>query len=208
MQILVTAATKTELELYDTIQEYADILITGVGVPEVLYHLQKHLHQKKYDLVIQAGIAGTFTDKFELGDTVIVKQDIFADIGFEESSIFSSIYNTSLADKNAFPYGNGWLINKTELINKLNLPLVKSVTVNTVSDSNAQKIKLVNHFAPDIETMEGAAMHFVCLHENIPFIQLRSISNDVGVRDKSLWKIKEAITNLNEELIKILKLVK
>ena len=49
--------------------------------------------------------------------------------------------------------------------------------------------------------MEGAAFHYVCLQENIPFVQLRAISNFVGERDKSKWLMKEAIENLNRETI-------
>lgn len=207
MQLLVTAATKMELELPDEVLQYADIEITGVGVPATIYHLQKKLQQKKYDLVIQAGIAGTFGTGLLPGDVAIVKQDIFADLGFEEASVFTSIYNTVLADKNTFPFSNGWLVNKNEIINKPEFPLVKAVTVNTVSDNDAIRLRLINHFAPAVETMEGAALHYVCLHENIPFIQLRSISNEVGVRDKSKWKMKEAIANLNDALIKLIKTI-
>ena len=39
---------------------------------------------------------------------------------------------------------------------------------------------------------------------NIPFLQMRSISNKVGERDKNKWKIKEAVENLNIELIKLI----
>jgi futalosine hydrolase len=49
--------------------------------------------------------------------------------------------------------------------------------------------------------MEGAALHYVCLQENIPFVQIRSVSNYVGERDKTKWKIQEAIENLNRELL-------
>jgi futalosine hydrolase len=56
--------------------------------------------------------------------------------------------------------------------------------------------------------MEGAALHFIALHQKIPFIQLRSISNNVGERDKTKWKIKEAISNLNEELKNFIDLIK
>ena len=52
--------------------------------------------------------------------------------------------------------------------------------------------------------MEGAALHYVCLQEKVPFIQLRAISNYVGERDKSKWKMQEAITNLHNELLKLL----
>ena len=60
--------------------------------------------------------------------------------------------------------------------------------------------QFVQSFNADIETMEGAALHYVCLQEHIPFLQIRSISNHVGERDKTKWKIKEAIENLNKEL--------
>jgi futalosine hydrolase len=40
--------------------------------------------------------------------------------------------------------------------------------------------------------MEGAALHMVCLENKIPFLQIRGISNWIGERDKSKWKIAEA----------------
>ncbi|HXB92561.1 MAG TPA: hypothetical protein VNU72_09740, partial [Puia sp.] len=60
-------------------------------------------------------------------------------------------------------------------------------------------------YDPTVESMEGAALHFVCLLEKVPFLQLRSVSNDVGTRDKSKWDIKKAVARLNEELIGLLK---
>jgi futalosine hydrolase len=56
-------------------------------------------------------------------------------------------------------------------------------------------------FHPVTESMEGAALHYVCLMENIPFIQLRSISNYIGERNKKKWDMKDSIVNLNETLI-------
>jgi futalosine hydrolase len=49
--------------------------------------------------------------------------------------------------------------------------------------------------------MEGAALHYVCLMEKIPFLQIRAISNMTGDRDKSRWKLKEALKSLHEELV-------
>ena len=57
----------------------------------------------------------------------------------------------------------------------------------------------------EVESMEGAAVFYVAKMLDIPVLQLRSISNYVEPRDRSSWKIKEAINNLNEHLIKILK---
>jgi futalosine hydrolase len=65
-----------------------------------------------------------------------------------------------------------------------------------------------NKFNPVTESMEGAALHYVCLMENIPFSQLRGISNYIGERNKKKWKMKEAILKLNDELIRIIKIIK
>jgi futalosine hydrolase len=52
--------------------------------------------------------------------------------------------------------------------------------------------------------MEGAALHYTALMEGVPFLQLRAISNYIGERDKSMWKMAEAVSRLNEELQKLL----
>ena len=52
--------------------------------------------------------------------------------------------------------------------------------------------------------MEGGALHYVCLQEKTAFLQLRSVSNAVGERDKTKWDIKAAVNNLNSTLISLL----
>ena len=49
--------------------------------------------------------------------------------------------------------------------------------------------------------MEGAALHYVCLQMAQPFLQLRAISNYVMPRDRAAWKIGDAVTALNAQLI-------
>jgi futalosine hydrolase len=207
MRILLIAATKFEIAPFIAENKGVEVLITGVGVPSTMYQLQKKLQQKETDFVIQAGVGGAFKDDIKLGDVMLVKQDVFADIGMEENEDFKTIFDYGFADKNTFPYNDGWLINSNKLIPLLTLPTVKAVTVNKVSDSLLQKKQIIKSFAPEIETMEGAAFHYVCLQENIPFLQLRSISNFVGERDKSKWNMKEAIANLNATLTELINTV-
>ena len=204
MSILIVAATELEIAPFIQLDLPVDILITGVGVPAAIYHVQKKLQEKKYNSVIQAGIAGSFTDSLALGDTVIVERDCFADIGINEKGVFTYIFDTNLVNKNEFPYNDGWLVNDKLVKEKVPLPLVNAVTINTISDSITQKNILLQKFDAQIETMEGAALHFVCLQEKVNFLQLRSISNAVGERDKSKWKMKEAILNLNKQLVRLL----
>lgn len=204
MQTLLIAATEYEIHPFIAGHPDIDVLITGVGVPSAIYHLQKRIYQMDYDFIIQAGIAGSFNTGIELGHSFLVKQDCFADIGFEEKENYTPVFKTALSDKDEFPFTNGWLINTHEYLKNSGLRAVKAITVNKLSDSKLQKQQYITAFDADIETMEGAALHYVCLQENIPFLQVRSVSNYVGERDKAKWKMTGAIENLNKELITII----
>lgn len=208
MQILLLAATEKEIQPKLITQSNIDILITGVGLPATLYHLQKRLQQIDYNLVIQAGIAGSFDTAYPPGETVLVKQDTFGDLGTEEKEKFVSIFEAGLADKDETPFTDGWLRNTSALLNLSSLPKVKAVTINKVSDDAVQKQQLISQFDPQIESMEGAALHYVCLQEKIEFIQIRSIANWVGERDRSKWEIAIAIENLHAELQKLIEQVR
>ena len=81
---------------------------------------------------------------------------------------------------------------------------LNAITVNAITDDATRVQMLEKKFSAELETMEGAALHYTCLQEDIPFLQLRSISNYVGERDKLKWKMKEAIHVLNDSLVKIL----
>jgi futalosine hydrolase len=78
---------------------------------------------------------------------------------------------------------------------------VKAVSVNQISVSKQAISFYQQKFKPAIESMEGAALHYVCLMEKIPFLQVRSISNYIGERNKKNWDMKTSIENLNNELI-------
>lgn len=205
MKILIVSATALEIAPFVAENLEVEILITGVGAPACMYELTKKLQNEQYDFVIQAGIAGTFKNNFSLANTFIVTADLFADLGISENDMFYTLFDTGFADANTMPYKNGWLEN--DGIIQVGLPMAKSITVNTVSDNFDIAEMYKRKFDADIESMEGAAFHYVCLQEKIPFLQLRSISNFVGERSKTNWKIKEAIESLNVNLIRIVELL-
>lgn len=208
MKILVVAATAQEIEPFIELKTDADILITGVGIPSTIYQLTNKLITEKYNVVIQVGIGGKFSKKYKLGDVVAIRSDAFTDIGVQENNDFRSIFKLGFADENGFPFINGELINNTDIFNKLDIKKVKAVTVNTIHDKKKKTKLLKKRFRAEVESMEGAAFHFVCLQQHVPFIQLRAISNSVGERDKNKWDKKNAIGNLNKELIKLIDSIK
>ena len=201
MEILIVAATEQEVAPYMNRNENADLLITGVGAPSCMYALTKRLSEKKFDMAIQAGIAGSFKNIYPPGKTVIVKQDVFADLGIHESGNFFTLFDKGFADANVSPYTDERLLNRFP--DYFLLPAVNAITVNMVSDKKEQAEMFVKKYDPDIETMEGAAFHYVCISEGIPFIQVRSISNFVGDRPGLKWRMQEAVDSLNENLNRI-----
>lgn len=214
MHILLAAATEMEIHI---IREYLsgetgasiyaqfEIVITGVGGVASTYSLSSKIHSSRPDLVICAGIAGSFTEKYAPGKVVQVNEEVFGDLGVEENGNFKDHFDLALNDPNAFPFSNKLLINKTVFEYFSDLKPVRGVTINEISTHPARIDQLKKRHSPDIESMEGAAFHYVCIMENLPFIHLRAISNFVGERDKSRWKIDEAIRNLNNHIIQIAK---
>jgi futalosine hydrolase len=203
MSILVVAATEFEVKTFIENNKSTEVLITGIGIPATIFHLTKRLVKNEYDLVVQAGIGGSLDSTFRLGNVAAIETDTFGDIGIDEKGTFVTLFETGLAHENDFPYINGWLKNPHDYFNKLSLPAAKGITVNKITDDSVQIKKMQERFGAGIESMEGAAFHYVCLQQKAKFLQLRSISNIVGERDKTKWTMKEAIANLNIELTRV-----
>lgn len=199
MNVLVIAATERELKSikeisFDRASLRVQTAVTGVGLMPSTYAIMQLLTASRPDLIIQLGIAGSFNPSIELGTAVTVKKEMLADMGVYESGGYRDIFEMGLAEKNMAPFEQGALVNHHEnLIDALFLPVVSAVSVNEISTST-EKIKLFSEkYKADIESMEGAAVHYVCTLQQIPFVQIRGISNLVGERDKGKWKIQESM---------------
>ena len=205
MKILITAATEMELSQIDSPNQDISTCISGIGAAIAMFHLQEALQHKSYDLVIQCGIAGSFNLlNYNIGSVVIASSDVFADVGVSANNKFKTLFELGFKEKNQFPFTNGLLENNTLPLKNFELLVAKAITVNTVTDDKYTIKQLQQKFAADIETMEGAALHYICLQKKIPFLQVRGISNEVGERDKQKWKIKETLQQVTLAVNKIL----
>lgn len=215
MHILLTAATTFEIQpVTDYLKQPGhqgfshsiNTCITGIGMMATTWQLTQSIRQQRPDYIIQAGIAGSFSPHFPPGRVVIVEREIVGDLGVEENGHFKDVFDMGLQQEGNDPAPAQWLINPVASNwEGQGLALVRGVTVNEISTRPARIEHFQQNLSATVESMEGAALHYVCLQEDIPFIQLRSISNFVGIRDKQQWKMKEAITALNEQLINIFK---
>ena len=175
---------------------------SGIGMLAASFALTKLAIEDKPDLIIQVGIAGTFDTTQPLGTVVVINEETLGDLGVEEDGKWKDLFDLKLEKSSYHPFEkrklpNQWLTK----YNLLGLHEVSGITVNEISTNQERIQKLMKKYNPTIESMEGAALHYVARETSIPFIQIRAISNYIGERDKSNWQMKLAIDNLNHTLI-------
>jgi futalosine hydrolase len=209
MQLLLCASTEFEIRpTIDFIREQnaqnVNVLITGIGMVATTYSLSKTILSKRPDFIFQAGVAGCLDKKLPLTKIVLVENENIGDLGVEENGTFKTLFDLNLLEKNFFPWKEAKLSNNIEQLKSSGLTIVDGVTVNEITTSRDRTVYYRDGLNASVESMEGAALHYVALQEKIPFLQIRSLSNFVGERDKSKWVMDVAIDNLNVELKRLL----
>jgi futalosine hydrolase len=219
MLITIVAATKLELKpLFDQFKpesadfkglyvanEHLHFLITGMGMMNTAAHLALYASTYDRDFYIDAGICGAFNRNLKIGDVVQIISETYGDFGVENDEEFQDFFDLGFIDKkeDAFQYGLCEPI-YSDYQSKINLPKATSITVNKVH-GNEKTIKIIQEkYNTDTENMEGLAFYYVLKLINKPGIEIRSISNYVERRNKDNWNIKDALANLNNEILKLL----
>jgi len=183
------------------------LLVAGIGAVSTAWNMKQWLSvNERPDLIINAGIAGSYNEQFVNGDVVMPETDCFADAGIDDNGNYKSLFEAGLVGADEFPFRNGVIHadeRYTTLLKDLLRP-VRAITVNTASGSETTIKRLSEKFNPDIETMEGATFFYICARERIPFFAVRAISNRVELRNRNSWDIELAIDNLSVKINEIL----
>lgn len=204
MQISICSATEFELaplkdQLSTLIQELTvppeiQYFITGIGMIQSSYAIQAHLEKERPDLLIQVGIAGTFDQSIPLTDVLVIQEEYFGNTGVMEAGVWKDPFDMGLQPVDLPPFKNKALVNPW--LTPMNVTHLKAVTAVTIDEitTSSQRIEILKAaYHPAVESMEGAALHYVALLKNQPFLQIRGVSNYVGERDKACWQLKPAI---------------
>jgi len=211
--MLLLLVSATSFEIRETIQwlddnslhhnaEKPELLITGIGQLRATYALQKKLTGRRPALVVQAGFGGS-SNPDDTGKVYAIRSERIADLGVMDQQGFRDIFEMGLERPDQFPFQRGALNNPYDkLLNWTGLPESDGSTVNEIKSADFFGFQRNVH--PVVESMEGAALHYVCLMEKIPFLQIRSISNVLGERDKSRWNMEEAGHNLHQTLVTLI----
>ena len=220
MKILIVAATWMEVKFlvdefkysgekshflkeYQYAENEIDVLIAGIGTTFSTFHLTTTLQQNKYHLVINAGIAGSLTNDLKIGEVVNVVTEEFADLGIENKEQFLTLFESGFMNSNEFPFENG-ILKATASNGNFNLKNVHAITANISHSDNSSISVIKEKFSAQIESMEGAAIIYVCSWFGLPVYEIRAISNYINPQSYSAWDIPLALENLKKSIIGIL----
>lgn len=176
---------------------YAAVL--GVGLLEFSVNLSALLSASikaasPFSMVVLVGICGAYKNRgINICDVVRVDSEMVGDVGVEE------------ADGTFLPWGRvgggsiktyeGSAIDDAPAFIK-KLKGVSGLSVNCCTGTEAMAESRSVLFDCDVESMEGAAALAVCNAFKVSCYEIRAVSNFVGKRQKSSWKIAEALLSL------------
>ncbi|HLV58831.1 MAG TPA: futalosine hydrolase [Natronosporangium sp.] len=147
-----------------------------------------------YRTVVSAGIAGGFAGRAPVGATVLARRSIQADLGAQGPDGFLTLdqlgFGTVVADADKATLAR--------LAAGIPDPLVGDVlTVATVTGTAERAAELARaHPGALAEGMEGYGVACAAAAAGAAFAELRTVSNLVGPRDRSAWRVDEALAAL------------
>ena len=177
-----------------------DVVATGVGMVATAAWTSRALASARYDLALNFGVCGSFDPALPPGSVVHVVEDRIAELGAEDGAAFLTLDELDLPGTgvfaNAAPPANPALVA---------LPRASAITVNTVHGNEQSIARVVRRFAPQVESMEGAAFMCSCLIAAVPFAQVRGVSNVVEKRNRKAWNMAEAVGSVSRAALNILR---
>jgi futalosine hydrolase len=143
-----------------------------------------------YDAVVSAGIGGGFAPQAPVGSLVVARAIVAADLGAETPDGFLT----------AEQLGFGLTVHRPpadaaeRLAKALNALYAPVLTVSTVTGTATRAAELTDrHPDAGAEAMEGFGVAEAAAAAGVPVFEVRAVSNTVGPRDRSAWRIGEAL---------------
>jgi futalosine hydrolase len=189
--ILIVCAVEKELAFWTPVHG-VETLVTGVGPVEAACSVTHALSQRRYRLVVNAGIAGAFAGCAEIGEGVAVAMDRM-DVALETGERLALPDDAAVVEHAA---SDARLL---AALNARGFKLVRGITVSRVTATEATAQRL-HASGAQVESMEGFAVLRAAEKAGIPAIEVRGISNVVGDRAKSGWDFAAGVRGLESVL--------
>ncbi|MFF2809437.1 futalosine hydrolase [Streptomyces sp. NPDC058000] len=147
-----------------------------------------------YDLVVSAGIGGGFSPAAApLGSVVVADAIVAADLGAETPDGFVPVTELGFGTVAHLP-DPALVAAVAAATGGATGPVV---TVSTVTGSAARAAELAErHPGVLVEAMEGFGVAEAAAAHDLPVLEIRTVSNAVGPRDRAAWRIGPALAAL------------
>ncbi len=174
-----------------------EVITVGVGTASAAAGTARALATGDHDLVISAGVAGGMPGRARIGDVVIGTRSIAADLGAESPDGFLPISQLGFGSET---------IEVPPLLHHPGAVAGAVLSVSTVTGSAASTEQLARRYPDAVaEAMEGFGVATAATQAGVRFAELRTISNLVGPRDRSAWRLTEALAGLTEAVATVTK---
>jgi futalosine hydrolase len=184
-------------------------VLTGIGPINAAFVLGKVLATcPQLRGVINLGIGGSFDlDLLPLGTCVVAREEIWPEFGIKHAEcVHARALGFPLGHTKSDAIWDRILIDPDEAALRTGLLLPSCIrrasflTVAGVTSTKERSLFLQTMYHAGVENMEGFALALACATSDIPFLEIRTISNLVGPRDKATWQIKKAFASLRKIL--------
>ncbi|MDH6577588.1 futalosine hydrolase [Kitasatospora sp. MAP5-34] len=167
-----------------------DVLVGGVGPAAVAAATANVLARHRYELVVSAGIAGGFVPHAPIGSVVVAEEIVAADLGAETPTGFEDVARLGFGTVRHTPSPAAVAL----AAEALGATAGTVLTVSTVTGSAERAAELAaRHPGAAAEAMEGFGVAEAAALNGLPVFEIRAVSNAVGPRDRSAWRIGEAL---------------
>jgi len=175
----------------------ARVVVSGVGPVAAALATQRALTQAPARLVISAGIGGAYPGSgVHPGDLAVSSVMIQADLGAWDAGTFRPLGELGLSVRPDEPQDAlfpAWGGAQAAAV-RAGAALGPALTLSSVTGSLEQALALTARYPGALcEGMEGAGVAHAALLRGVPAVEVRGISNPVGPRDRSAWRIPEAL---------------
>ena len=163
-----------------------EVIRTGVGPVNAALELTRYLARERVALVVSCGVGGAYPGSgLEPVDVVCAETEYYADLGAESPDGF--------LDMKAMGFTVvGEHFNRLPLDTFPSPRRVPFVTRSTCTGTSSGAHAIEQRSGGAVESMEGAAVVHTALAHELPVAEIRGISNPVGDRDRTGWRLSEA----------------
>lgn len=193
-RILIVTAVEAEAEalrrgLPDEVPHGVTVLAGGFGAARAAAAAARALAPDPgYGAVISAGIGGAFAGRAEPGSLLLARRVIAADLGAQgPDGAFMSV------DELRF----GSAVAETGRVPGLDAVVGSILTVTTATGTAERADELLRRYPDAVgEAMEGYGVAVAAQLADLPFAEVRAVSNLIGPRDRDAWRLDLAFAAL------------